>query len=210
VTTHPHGAGLPGTRLHGIRHPGEVTAASALAWLASSAGTGEVIGYLLAPDRAEWFRCDGMNPRGPAGPRDLAPAFEVFATDRRRHLRWVHGASGTGQAVSLAENPGWLPPGEPLPAEPARTRLGGAVARLLAGRVTTGRVGWATLASARYEPCDVPVNAEPGQEVWADLAEYVVQDEHGNLSVTDTVLLGLRARQADQPRAAASRNGGRA
>jgi hypothetical protein len=37
------------------------------------------------------------------------------------------------------------------------------------------------------------VTAEAGQEVWADLAEYVVGDERGNVSAADTVLVGLRA-----------------
>lgn len=181
------------TRLHGVCHAGEVTAVGALAWFAGQPAGREVIGYLLAPDRAEWFRCDGPVARGPDGPRDLATAFEVFATDGQCQLRWTHGARGTGRAVSLAEDPDLLPPGENLPAEPERTRLAHPVKRLLAGNITRSRDDWATLASARYGAYEVPVTGQPRQQVWANLAEYVVCDVHGNLSVIDTLLLSLRA-----------------
>jgi hypothetical protein len=178
-------------RLHGVRHPGEVSARQALAWFTGSAG--QVIGYLLAADRAEWFRCRGAVPHGPEAARDLTAAFEVVATDRERHLRWWHTLGGLGNAVSLSEDPGLLPPGTGLPAHPERIRLDGVATRLLGGLTAGPGDGWVTLTSARYAPCQVPVTAEAGQEVWADLAEYVVGDEHGNVSVADTVLVGLRA-----------------
>jgi hypothetical protein len=38
------------------------------------------------------------------------------------------------------------------------------------------------------------VAADRDQEVWASLAEYVIRDEHGNVSVADTLLLSLAAR----------------
>ena len=194
-------------RLHAVRRPGEATAAEALAWFAGApAGGRETIGYLLAPDRAEWFRCHGPVPHGPEAARDLTTAFEVVATDGVRHLRWLHDAAGTGRAVSLAEIPDVLPGGEELPAHPERTRLDGVAARLLAGLVAGSRNGWATLVSARYAPFPVPVTAGPGQEVWAERAEYTVCDRHGNLSVADTLLLGLRARDAGMSRAATERS----
>jgi hypothetical protein len=190
------------TSLHAVRHPGAVTAAGALAWFASgqhAAPVTPVIGYLLAATRAEWFRCDGATTgdvaaRGPDGPRDLGDAFEVFATDGTRQLRWRHVDSGTGTAVSLAEDTGQLPAGQALASDPERRRLEGTATRLLAGQVVAAMDGWATLATARYAPCDVPVTAPIGQEVWASLAEYVVTDEHGNVSVVDTLLLALEAR----------------
>jgi hypothetical protein len=181
--------------LHGVGHPGDVTAAAALSWFAAASDT-EIIGYLFAPDRAEWFRCDGATPRGPERSCDLATAFELAATDGRRHLRWTHHRSGTGPAVSLSEDHGLLPAGEPLPAGPRRTRLGGSVPRRLAGLVIESGDGWTTLGSGRYGRCQVPSAAEPGQEIWADLAEYTVSDEQGNLSVVDTLLLGLRPQAA--------------
>jgi hypothetical protein len=186
-------------RLCAARHPGAVSAADALAWFAAGprAGSpdgGEVIGYLLAPDRAEWFRCDGAVPRGPGAPRNLSDAFEVYATDGARQLRWGHEAAGRGWAAGLAQDAALLPPGQALPQAPERLRLDGTRERLLAGRVVAVREAWVTLATARYAPCDVPVAAAPGDEVWARLAEYATRDEHGNLSVADTLLLSLTAR----------------
>ncbi|MBV9381316.1 MAG: hypothetical protein JO242_11665 [Streptosporangiaceae bacterium] len=185
-------------RLHGVHHPDEVAADEALSWFvtqrAELGGEEEVIGYLLAPDRAEWFRCHGTLPHGPDAARDLTTTFEIFATTGMRHLRWWHTVSGKGRAVSLAEHPDLLPPGKGLPPRPERTRLDGAATRLLAGLVAEPGDGWVTLVSARFAPCQVPVTAERGQEVWAELAEYSVCDEHGNLSVADTLLLGLQAR----------------
>lgn len=193
-----------GAVLHAVRHPGHVTAAGALAWFATGRDTtpnGELIGYLLAPDRAEWFRCADGVPHGPGAPRDLNDAFEVFATTGYRQLRWVHQRSGAGAAISLAEDAAMLPPGDPAEERtpggtaPGELRhLGGAAARMLAGRVTVAGDGWATLVTARYSPCQVPVAAHTGQEVWAELAEYAVTDDHGNVSVADTLLLRLAAR----------------
>ena len=184
--------------LHGVRHPQLVTADAALTWFAEPAGGGEVIGYLFAPDRAEWFRYQGRAAAGPDGPRDLGGAFEIFATDGRRQLRWTHQLSGDGTAISLSEHQELLPAGQPLPPNPPRTRLEHPAHRKLAGVVTDARDGWITLGSARYARCQVPLAAQPGEEVWADLAEYTVSDRHGNLSVVDTLLLGLHA---EPPRA---------
>jgi hypothetical protein len=186
-------------RLHAVTHPGTVTASAALAWF-TSAGDRPVIGYLFAADRAEWFRCDAAMPSGPAGPRDLTTAYELVATDGERHLRWLHRTSGTGPAVSLSEHPELLPPGTPVIAGPARARLGGVSSRLLAGRVTGSADGWSTLGSARYARSQVPVAAQVDQEIWAEQAEYAVSDEHGNLSVVDTLLLRLIPRPAPKER----------
>jgi hypothetical protein len=191
--------------LHAVHHPSEVTASEALAWFTGHSTGQAVIGYLFAPDRAEWFRCDGAVPHGPRDARDLTAVFEFFATDGKHQLRWMHSRSGTGRAVSLAEDPGLLPVGTEVHADPAPTRLEGVAARLFAGLVTQSRDGWATLASARYAPSDVPVTASPGQEVWAGLAEYTVSDEHGNLSVADTLLLGLHPRDRRTPIATTER-----
>jgi len=182
--------------LHAVRHPGEVSAAQALAWFTGPAAEREVIGYVLAPDRAEWFRCDGSVPHGPTGARDLTGAFELFATGWVRQLRWFHTEDGHGQAVSLAEDLRLLPFGEQLPARPERVRLPGVIRRLLAGEVAESGDAWARLASTRYASCDVPVAAKTGQQVWAELAEYSVADQHGNQSVIDTLMLGLRVRNA--------------
>ncbi len=189
--------------LHAVSHPGDVTASAALAWFATPAAADsgpEVIGYVYAPARAEWFRWDGTEPAGPDGPRDLSAAYELTATDGHRHLRWTHRQSGTGPAVSLSENPGQLPPGDPLLPGHARSRLNGAPARMLAGKVTESSDGWTTIRSARYAPAHVPVAAEKGQEIWADLAEYAVTDDHGNISVIDTLLTGLRPEPAKERR----------
>jgi len=187
--------------LHAVCHPGQVTAAEALAWIttgrpSTTASSEPVIGYLLASDRAEWFRCEAAAPHGPGGPRDLGGVFEVFATDGATQLRWVHQASGVGRAVGLAEDTAALPPGEAVAMSPERHRLDGTSQRLLAGQVTSAGEGWARLVTARYAPCDVPVYADRDQQIWAEQAEYVASDEHGNLSVADTLLLRLVARPA--------------
>lgn len=178
--------------LYGAGYPGPVTASEALAWYAG-APLGPVIGYLFAPRGADWFRWDAPSgePHGPGDPRDLAGVFEMAATDGARYFRWMHSGAGAGTAVVMSEDARTLPPGDALPAGPARTRFGEPVRRLLAGTVTRSRDGWATLASARYAPCDVPVAAAAGERIWAVLAEYAVRDGHGNLSVVDTVLTGL-------------------
>jgi hypothetical protein len=180
--------------LHAVRHPGPVTASAALAWFA--AGQAGPVGYLLAPGRAEWFRCAGQAAHGPDGPRDLGDAYELFATAGTRQLRWLHQGGGNGQAVCLGEDPSTLAAGQPARAADSaeRRRFGPTAERVLAGRVIGVRDGWATLATARYPSCDVPVAASVGQEVWAVLAEYAVQDAHGNISVTDTLLLSLAGR----------------
>ncbi len=187
--------------LHAVRSVSPVTAPAAVAWFArcdlvcANAGAGQdVIGYLLAADRAEWFRCEGETARGPDGPRELAGAFELFATSGAGQLRWLQEDGGRGWAVCLSEAAAGLPDGQRLVAKPERRRLAGTAERLLAGRVTAARDGWATLTTARYAPCEVPAGAVAGQEVWAELAEYGVSDEHGNLSVIDTLLLSLSAR----------------
>lgn len=191
-------------RLHAVTHPRQITAADALAWFIEEAAGRSVTGYLYAPADALWFRCHGPVPHGPGAERDLTPVFEIFATDGSRQLRWIHRTSGTGEAITLAEDPGLLPPGTAMTTVPVRTRLGGVATRMLAGLVLESHDGWASLASARYAPCDVPVSASRGQEVWADLAEYSVTDEHGNVSVTDTLLLGLQARDPGPSRATGS------
>jgi hypothetical protein len=180
--------------LHAVRHPGPATASAALAWFA--AGQPGPIGYLLAPGRAEWFRYAGQIAHGPAGPRDLGDAYELFATAETRQMRWFHQVGGEGHAVCLGEDRATLPAGEPAGAADSaeRRRLGAAAEKVLAGRVIRARDGWATLATARYPSCEVPVAASAGQEVWAVLAEYAIRDAHGNLSVTDTLLLSLAAR----------------
>jgi len=180
--------------LHTVSHRGQVAAPAALEWFAGDQP--DPIGYLLAPGRAEWFRCPDGVAHGPDGPRELGDAFELFATSETRQLRWFHQADGYGQAVCLGEDAALLPPGEPVGAAdgPQRTRLPVAAERMLAGRVIRTWDGWATLATARYSSCDVPVAADRDQEVWASLAEYVIRDEHGNVSVADTLLLSLAAR----------------
>ena len=186
--------------LHAVRHSGPVGVSRALAWFAArqaaSAENEEIIGYLLAPSRAEWFRCAGTIAHGPDGPRDLSDAYELFATSGSRQLRWFHEADGQGQAVCLGEDSATLPAGEPAggAGSPQRRRLGTTAERILAGRVIRTRDRWATLATARYAACHVPVAAGVGQEVWASLAEYAVRDGHGNVSVADTLLLTLAGR----------------
>lgn len=185
--------------LHAVRHPGLVAAPATLAWFT---GDEDAIGYLLTPGRAEWFRCSAGVAHGPDGPRDLGDAYEVVATSGTRQLRWFHQADGYGQAVCLGEDPAVLPPGDPpgTADTPPRLRLEDTAERVLAGQVIRVRDGWATLATARYPTCDVPVEASNGQEVWAILAEYAVRDGHGNVSVADTLLLSLAGRDPVPPR----------
>lgn len=180
-------------RLHGVHHPEQVTATEALTWLhGDDPSASTTIGYLLAPDRAQWFTVDHATAQGPTSPRELTRVFELVTSDGRRQLRWLHQADGRGRAVAAAEDPTLLPIGVALPEDPGRYRFDDRHTRRLAGTVTTHPAsGWATLTSARFAPAEVPVTAARGDYVMAEFAEYVVGDEHGNLSVVDTLLLGL-------------------
>ena len=122
--------------LHAVRHPGPVAASDALAWFAEHppvpADDQDVIGYLLAPSRAEWFRCAAGLAHGPDSLRDLRDAYELSATAGTRQLRWVHQADGYGQAVCLSEDTAVMPPGEPascrgFPAAPTAGKHGGRI-----------------------------------------------------------------------------------
>lgn len=200
--------------LTATRHPNQVTAAAALDWFAGADRRVDrpvdrpVIGYLYAPDRAEWFRYTASDdtagdPRGRDGATDLRNVFEIAASDGTRWLRWLHETGGVGAATALAEDGHPLPQGEPVEVAAQRSRFG-VVQRRLAGTVVTGGEGWARLSSARYAPYDVPVEAAPDQQVWAELVEFTAQDEHGNLAVVDTLLTGLHPRTAGSPSREAS------
>lgn len=194
---------VPGGRpaLHGVRATAAMPLAEALARY-TDRGSDPTIGYVYAPDRAEWFRLDRAVALGPDAAVPLGGVFEAFATDGARWLRWLHRDRGMGETVCLAEEPARLPAGESLPAGPsARTRFG-TVERVLAGTVVdltrdAGGSAWASLAAARYGTCRVPVEAAEGTRVWAVSQEYVVADRHGNLSVVDTLLSRLVARPVE-------------
>lgn len=157
-------------------------AAEALAAFHDAAGKDRVIGYCYAPDAARWFALDaGGSACGPDGPFDLAAVFEIHATDGARELRWLQTA-GAGRTAVLADTP------QPVPLPPQRRRLAGDVIDVR----STPAGPWATLFAARYGQVDVPVDARPGNRIDIESAEYVTEDTHGNLTVTDTRWIGLR------------------
>ena len=106
VTAGPAALAEADRELVAVRADLAVSAADALAWFGSAAGAGPVIGYLYTPDRTQWFRLDGSDVHGPAGPVSLAGTFELYATDGARRLRWLHDDAGTGHVVCLAEDAG--------------------------------------------------------------------------------------------------------
>ena len=113
--------------------------------------------------------------------------FEIHATDRARELRWLQTAAGAGRAAVLAETP------QPVPLPPQCRRLAGDVTQVR----STPAGPWATLFTARYGQADVPVGARPGDRIDIESAEYVTEDAHGNLTVTDARWIGLRPTGAD-------------
>lgn len=55
---------------------------------------------------------------------------------------------------------------------------------------------WAALFASRYGQADVPVDATPGDRIEIESPEYVTEDRHGNLTVTDARWIGLRANRS--------------
>ena len=164
------------------------TAAEALAAFHDAGGKGHVIGYCYAPGAARWFALDtGGAACGPDGPLDLAAVFEIHATDGARELRWLQTAAGAGRTAVLAETT------HPVPLPPQRRKLAGEVIRVR----STPAGPWATLFTARYGQVEVPVGARPGDQIDIESAEYVTEDAHGNLTVTDARWIGLRPTGAD-------------
>jgi CRISPR-associated protein (TIGR03984 family) len=164
------------------------TAAEALAGFHSASAGDQVIGYCYAPDAARWFVLDAAGAAwGPGGLADLSGVFELHATDGTRELRWLHEAGGSGRTAVLVDIP------QPVALPPQR--------RLLAGEVTSMRgtpAGpWATVFTARYGQVDLPVDAAPGDRVQIESVEYVAEDTHGNLTVTDARWIGLRTTGAN-------------
>ena len=160
------------------------TVSDALTAFRASGTGGRIIGYCYSPGQAEWFTLDPDDAAcGPAGPLDLDAVFELHATDGARELRWLQTGDGDGRTAVLSDTP------QPLSLPPQRRRLAGDV---IGGRDT--RTGaWATLFTPRYGQVDVPIGASPGDMVEIESAEYVTEDAHGNVSVTDARWVGLRS-----------------
>lgn len=197
--------------------PDTLTAHEALAWCWPTPGQ-DVVGFGYAVDRAVWFRLAASGTLGPDGKTlGLDRMYEVVAFDTDRELRWLLDTDGATHTVVLAEDTGFLPAGTcPVPG-PALRRLtpdyGPQPAHLLAehaarpGDLPAGN-GWATLRSRRYHdalvPYRWPVAADPPAGLALEYVEYVAEDEHGNLTVVETRLTGIRAhhptRRSEQPR----------
>lgn len=184
-----------GVALHAVRADEPLTAADAVAWFAPGTPSGQqVIGYVLSARAATWLRV------GPTGAIDtvhkgdvLAEAYEMVLFDGRRELRWLRTPDRRGPAVALGEDPATLPPGSDVTAAPP-PRRGDIRVRLLAGTPAEHPVaGWTTLGSDRYASTYLPLTFTGGEVLTVRSVEYLTEDEHGNIDVADTILLGLHA-----------------
>ena len=163
------------------------TAAQAVADFRAGSANGRIIGYCYAPGAARWFALDATGAAcGPDGPLNLDAMFEVHATDGSRELRWLRTAGGSGRTAVLADTP------QPVPLPRQRRTLAGEVT----GVRSTPAGPWAALFASRYGQADVPVDATPGDRIEIESAEYVTEDRHGNLTVTDARWIGLRANRS--------------
>ena len=157
------------------------TAADALTGFASAGG--EIVGFLYSPVDASWFRIDDGTPVGSDGKRvDLTGVFELRAFDGTRELRWWNVSGGAGNQFVLDHH-----------ALPDGWRPGGTYERILWGAVRTGGPEWTELFAARIGPLHVPVGGSPAAHstIRLGVREYLVEDEHGNVSVVDERLVGL-------------------
>lgn len=157
------------------------TAADALTGFAGAGG--EIVGFLYSPGEASWFRIDDGAPVGGDGRRvDLTGVFELRAFDGIRELRWWNVSGGAGNQFVLDHD-----------ALPGGWRPGGTHERLLWGAVRTGGPKWTDLFAARIGSLHVPVGGSPAAHstVRLKVREYLVEDEHGNLSVVDERLVAL-------------------
>ena len=130
--------------------------------------------------------------------------YELVAFDADRELRWLLDIDGvTTRAVVLTEDhrQGTLrrftPDGGPAPAHLLAEHV---------SRYTTAPApaplpdGWARLHSDRYTdalvpyrwPSPGPAPDDPDLRLALEYVEYVTEDEHGNLTVAETRLTGIR------------------
>jgi CRISPR-associated protein (TIGR03984 family) len=157
------------------------TAADALTGFASAGG--EIVGFVYSPVDAPWFRIDDGAPVGSDGkPIDLTGVFELRAFDGTRELRWWNVSGGEGNQFVLDHD-----------ALPAGWRPGKTYERILWGAVRTGGPKWTELFAARIGPLHVPIGGSPAEHstIRLGVREYLVEDEHGNVSVVDERLVAL-------------------
>jgi CRISPR-associated protein (TIGR03984 family) len=186
------------------------TAAEALAWCWPAPGQ-DVIGFGYAVDRAVWFRLHADGPHGPDGRTlPLDGLYEIVAFDADKELRWLLDTDGaTTHAVVLAEDRALLPDGADATGGPALHRFtphdGSPPAHLLAEHVARPGAApacddWARLHSHRYAeafvpyrwPSSTPAADDPALRLALEYVEYVSEDDHGNLTVAETRLTGIR------------------
>jgi len=182
-----------------------LTALEALAWWRADRDGGDPVGFGISAKAATWWRLSGATPLTAQGEAvELDRVYEVVAFDGERELRWRNDDAGRGRAVVLADRGDLLPPGDDA-SYPGRTEVFGPVqTRVLAGKVNRidGIPGWVRLAASRYAPAEIPVALPAGFEPGAsgggqpvavvDVVEYAAEDSHGNVSIVDRRLSGLR------------------
>jgi hypothetical protein len=198
-------SGPAGAALHAVRAADPVTAAAAAAWFLPGTPPGrQVIGYTLSARAATWIR---VRPDGTAedtrGTGDVfADAYEMVLFDGERELRWLRTPDGLGVAVAVGEDPAGLPAGHDATADPP-PRRGDEYKRLLAGIPRPHPApGWTILDSRRYAAAHLPHTCAGAEVLVVDSIEYLVEDEHGNLDVADTRIVGLRATTPEAVRTA--------
>jgi CRISPR-associated protein (TIGR03984 family) len=159
------------------------------------------VGFCYRPTDARWLRLDpNGTARGRTGSLDLTGVFEVRAFTADHELRWLNTSAGYGDAVIVSDLADDVEASAEVHVDGAWRDATSSYERLLWGTARTTNVeGWLRLSDNRIRQFDVPVDGPPLAEarVWLTAVEYLVEDEHGNISIVDERLTGLIARPTE-------------
>lgn len=158
----------------------------------------DAVGFAYSPDAVSWFRRDGHSwVYSDSKPVEVSTAFELRVFDGINELRWRHDNDASRGPVVLSEGT-VSEPG----IEDVRVFDTDGYERLVWG-LTTGSHSddklWVEVFHPRIGTLWVPVDVREtkltrGLAVVLCAVEYVREDKHGNISVVDERLCGLRLR----------------
>jgi CRISPR-associated protein (TIGR03984 family) len=157
---------------------------------------GEVFGLLYSPGECVLARLVDGKLRGPSGEVALDAVFEARLFSERAELRWISDGGGAGPAALLSDD---LVPDDvrkalsvdasiKCDAEPiSQTYL------LWGTAAGGGRADWSALYEARIGTMHVPCAVAEGGRLCLKAVEYLMEDDHGNVSVAAERLTGFES-----------------
>jgi CRISPR-associated protein (TIGR03984 family) len=160
------------------------------------------MGFLSSPTEHRAVRLDGAVPRTPTGPAGLDRVFAARLFTADAELRWVQTGGGSGDAVLVGERPGgpdgWT--GEQVPVDDS---MDGTYALWGRSFGPSDDPGWCRAFEGRIGGLDLPVTGPaprpvaggqdwPAEYLTLTYREYVGLDGHGNASVVEERLTGIR------------------